>query len=99
MFAPSLVRRSTLVLRLTCTEALSIAKITNNALVPLLKPLLTTGPLKGKVQLLVRLQVQPWFVLTLNSIACYSSPIHLIGLIIGTVLPFSHMKHLSQLAK
>ena len=72
MFALSLVRRPTQVLRLTCTEALIIAKITKNALVPVLKPLLTTGPLKGKVQLFVRLQVQPWFVLTLNPIACIS---------------------------
>jgi len=36
------------------------AKITKNALVPVVKPLLTTGPLQGKVQLFVRLQVQPW---------------------------------------
>lgn len=36
--------------------------MTRNALVPILKPALTTGPLKDKVQLLVRLQVQPWLV-------------------------------------
>jgi len=36
------------------------AKITRNALIPIIKPAVTTGPLKDKVQLLVRLQIQPW---------------------------------------
>lgn len=50
----------------TYAEALLVAKMTKNALDPIIKPALTTGPLKDKVQLLVRLQVQPWWVVIQN---------------------------------
>jgi hypothetical protein len=74
MFARSPVRRLILVLRPMCssaayTEALHEAKMTKNALVPIVKPALTTGSLKDKVQLLVRLQVQPWLVVVQNSVS------------------------------
>jgi len=57
------------------------AKITKNALIPILKPAVTTGPLKDKVQVLIRLQVQPWHVSSLLT--------HEVAIAVGKVAPES----------
>ncbi|KAF8318155.1 hypothetical protein DL93DRAFT_2076137 [Clavulina sp. PMI_390] len=67
------------------------AKIMRNAIEPVIKPAVTTGALKDKVQLLIRLQVQPWHV--------FSLPTHEVAIAVGRVSPESFWDYTVALLK